>query len=101
MEPRPVIPGETEHNVPVQSVGTLFPGVEARLLRKDGSEVDEGETGELYVRSETVALGYWKNEEATREAFVDGWLRTGDVFRGTRMAAFCKLTSALSAINCD
>jgi long-subunit acyl-CoA synthetase (AMP-forming) len=65
----------------LDSVGTLFPGVEARVLRDDESEADVNEPGELYVRSERVALGYWDNEEATRETFVDGWVRTGDIVR--------------------
>ena len=65
----------------MDSVGTLFPGVEAHVLREDGSETDINEVGELYVRSECVALGYWNDEKATREAFVDGWLRTGDLVR--------------------
>lgn len=72
----------------VKSVGTLFPGVEAHLLREDGSEADVDEVGELYVRSDTVALGYYNNEEATRKTFVDGWLRTGDVFRVDRNGCF-------------
>jgi acyl-CoA synthetase (AMP-forming)/AMP-acid ligase II len=46
------------------SAGELFLGVEAR-------EADVDEVGKLYVRSEYVASGYWNNENATREAFID------------------------------
>ena len=80
MQPQPVILGETDY-LAVESVGTLFPGVDARLLREDGSEADVNEAGELYVRSGTVALGYWNNKKATRETFVNGWVRTGDLVR--------------------
>lgn len=34
--------------------------------------------GELVVRSPSVVLGYLNNEKATKETFVDGWMRTGD-----------------------
>ncbi|KAF8553033.1 acetyl-CoA synthetase-like protein [Imleria badia] len=79
---RPV-PGTLEgraKNVP-ESVGILFPGVEARVVREDGLLAALNEPGELYVRSGSVALGYWKNQKATDETFKDGWLRTGDRMR--------------------
>ncbi|KAI0926941.1 hypothetical protein AcV5_007605 [Taiwanofungus camphoratus] len=64
------------------SVGLLLPGMEARIVRDDGSEADVNEPGELWVRGGNVAAGYWGNEKATKEVFVDGgWLRTGDQFR--------------------
>lgn len=50
-------------------------------MREDGSEADVDEPGELWVKAPVVALGYYGNEEATRETFVDGWLRTGDWMR--------------------
>lgn len=61
--------------------GVLIPGMEARILRDDGSDADVNEVGELYLKGGNIAMGYWNNEKATREAFVDGWLRTGDKFR--------------------
>ena len=72
----------------MDSVGKLFPGVDAHVLREDGSEADVNETGELYVRSECVALGYWNDEIATREVFADGWLRTGDLVRVDQNGCF-------------
>src|SRR5207237_5077006 len=41
--------------------------------------VADGETGELYLQGANVFAGYWRREEATRDAFVDGWFRTGDL----------------------
>ncbi|KAF9459208.1 hypothetical protein BDZ94DRAFT_1268837 [Collybia nuda] len=61
--------------------GVLLPGMEGRIVRDDGSEADVNEVGELYLKSPNIAMGYWNNEKATRETFVDGWLRTGDKFR--------------------
>lgn len=60
--------------------GILCPSIEARILREDGSEADYNEIGELILRGPTVALGYWNNEQATKETFKDGWLYTGDRF---------------------
>ncbi|KAJ7651701.1 phenylacetyl-CoA ligase [Mycena polygramma] len=62
----------------VGSAGQLIPGVVARVLRPDGSLCKEGEQGELVVTGPSMALGYLNNEAATKESFVDGWVRTGD-----------------------
>jgi acyl-CoA synthetase (AMP-forming)/AMP-acid ligase II len=66
-------------NVP-GSTGILMPGVEARILREDGTEANFNEPGELWLRSGGTALGYKNNEEASRATFVDGWVKTGDRF---------------------
>ncbi|RPD62445.1 acetyl-CoA synthetase-like protein [Lentinus tigrinus ALCF2SS1-7] len=63
------------------SVGLLLPGVEARIVRDDGTLAGYNEPGELWLKGENIALGYWRNEKATKETFGDGWLRTGDRFR--------------------
>jgi acyl-CoA synthetase (AMP-forming)/AMP-acid ligase II len=60
------------------SAGILAPGVQARILRPDGSLAGPNEAGEIHVRGGTMALGYKGNIKATQETFVDGWLRTGD-----------------------
>ena len=39
----------------------------------------DGETGELYLKGPNVCSGYWRRDDATRSAFVDGWFKTGDV----------------------
>jgi malonyl-CoA/methylmalonyl-CoA synthetase len=61
------------------TVGLPLPGVSARLLGADLRPVAEGETGEVYLRGPNVFPGYWRREEATGEAFVDGYFRTGDL----------------------
>ena len=60
-------------------VGEPFPGVEVRVVGDDGADVAEGQPGELLVRGPQVFAGYWGRPEATADAFVDGWFRTGDV----------------------
>ncbi|KAJ6531618.1 hypothetical protein DFH09DRAFT_933664 [Mycena vulgaris] len=66
---------------PPTATGVLIPGLEARVVRADGSDAAVGETGELWLRGGNVVPGYWNNAQATADAFVDGWLRTGDQFR--------------------
>ncbi|KAI6006469.1 hypothetical protein EDC04DRAFT_2782273 [Pisolithus marmoratus] len=63
------------------SAGVLLPGMEARVVRDDGTLAAVNEAGELHVRGGCVSPGYFKNEAATKAAFVDGWLRTGDRMR--------------------
>ena len=45
---------------------------------ESGAALGEGATGEIWMRSGAVMDGYWKREDATGEAIVDGWYRTGD-----------------------
>lgn len=63
------------------STGVLLPGIEVKVMREDGTLAAVNEPGELHVRSGCVALGYRNNPKATKETFVDGWLRTGDRIR--------------------
>jgi malonyl-CoA/methylmalonyl-CoA synthetase len=61
------------------SIGLPFPGVSVRLLNDALEPVPDGETGELFVKGPNVFSGYWRREDATRAAFVDGYFRTGDL----------------------
>ncbi len=61
------------------SVGTLLPCVDIRVLDEAGREVPRGETGELWIRSPGNAIGYWDNPQATRASFVAGYWRSGDI----------------------
>ncbi|KAL0581455.1 hypothetical protein V5O48_000609 [Marasmius crinis-equi] len=60
------------------SGGQLLPGTVAKVVKEDGSIAGVGEVGELFVKGGQIALGYYRNEKANEETFVDGWLRTGD-----------------------
>jgi malonyl-CoA/methylmalonyl-CoA synthetase len=59
-------------------VGTPLPQVEVRVVDDRGDSVPDGTPGELEVRGPNVFLEYWRRPDATREAFRDGWFRTGD-----------------------
>ena len=61
------------------SVGMPLPGVLVRLLGSDGKPVPDGQTGELYVRGSNVFREYWRNGQATEQAFVEEYFRTGDL----------------------
>jgi len=63
------------------SSGVLAPGMEARILREDGTDTNLNEPGELWLRGANVTAGYWKNDGVNKAFFKDGWLRTGDMFR--------------------
>ncbi len=64
----------------VSTVGRVQPHVEIKVVDTDGRVVPRGVTGELCTRGYSVMLGYWNDEEKTREA-VDaaGWMHTGDL----------------------
>jgi malonyl-CoA/methylmalonyl-CoA synthetase len=60
------------------SVGTPLPSVEVQLVGENGQPVAPGTPGEIEVRGPSVFAEYWGKPEATRDAFRDGWFRTGD-----------------------
>ena len=69
-----------EGDVRYGSSGKLLNGYEARLLDQDGNLTPEGEVGNLWVRGRSAAMGYWQKPEVTARTFVDGWVRTGDLY---------------------
>jgi acyl-CoA synthetase (AMP-forming)/AMP-acid ligase II len=65
----------------IASTGRVFLGVDLRVIRDDGGDVepDNTEVGEIIVRGPTITNRYWNLPEETRERIVDGWLHTGDL----------------------
>ncbi|MBQ7697952.1 MAG: AMP-binding protein [Paludibacteraceae bacterium] len=71
----PLIGGEMVHRFKARSGGKPVRGMEVRV-----DNPDENGVGELQVRGDNILIGYYKNEEATAQAFTrDGWFRTGDL----------------------
>jgi len=60
------------------SVGKPLPGVQVQLVGENGEPVAPGTPGEIEVSGPSVFTEYWGNPDATRDAFRDGWFRTGD-----------------------
>lgn len=64
----------------LKSCGTSMPWVDLRVVDPStGTDMATGEVGEVWLRGPMLMKGYWRNDEATKEAIVeDGWFRTGD-----------------------
>jgi len=64
------------------AVGTVLPGVEARVRTLDGLPLGHGEVGELHVRGRNVMRGYYRAPELTAKVIdSEGWFNTGDLAR--------------------
>jgi acyl-CoA synthetase (AMP-forming)/AMP-acid ligase II len=62
------------------TIGKALPGAQLRIAAPDGSVCAQGESGEIQVKAPYVMSGYFRNSQATAEAFTaDGFLRTGDL----------------------
>jgi fatty-acyl-CoA synthase len=69
-----------EESVRLVRLGRPLPGIELRVVDPDsGAPRAEREVGELELRGSSVTSGYYRNDPATRAAFRQGWLRTGDL----------------------
>lgn len=73
-ETSPVIGVETNENFRVGSIGKPLPHIQAKI-----EDANEEGMGELVVKGPNVMLGYYNDEEATKEVLEDGWFRTGDL----------------------
>jgi benzoate-CoA ligase len=69
-----------ENDVRYGSSGKLLNGYEARLLDETGSPAP-GNEGNLWVKGNSAAIGYWERADVSSCTFVDGWVRTGDLYR--------------------
>jgi crotonobetaine/carnitine-CoA ligase len=63
------------------SIGLPCPGADVRVVRPDGTECGDDESGEIVVRAPGLMRGYLNRPAATAETFRDGWLHTGDLGR--------------------
>lgn len=61
------------------TVGRIQPHLEVKVIDPSGGTVPVGETGELCTKGYSVMLGYWDDDEKTRDVLADGWMHTGDL----------------------
>jgi len=62
----------------LRSVGKPYPGVEVEIRDAQSAPVSGREPGEIWIKAPSVMREYWNRPDATEEALVDGWYRTGD-----------------------
>lgn len=62
------------------TTGTPVPGYDVAIRDEDGELVPAGQPGALHVRGASIALGYWRRTEASRQVFRGEWLVTGDTY---------------------
>ncbi|MBO7934035.1 AMP-binding protein [Burkholderia pseudomallei] len=63
------------------AAGETIDGFEVRIADVDQLPCATGEAGEVQMRGAAVMRGYWREPDKTRDAFADGWLRSGDIGR--------------------
>ncbi|MFV0514436.1 MAG: benzoate-CoA ligase family protein [Jhaorihella sp.] len=73
----------TPDDVVYGTSGKAVPGYDIRLIGEFGKEVHTGEVGELLVRGDSAADGYWNKRAQTRDTFEGEWTRTGDKYERT------------------
>ena len=70
-----------EGNSRAGSSGMVVEGYDARLANDAGEDVAADEPGNLWVRGGSATAGYWNRPDLTDSTIVDGWVRTGDIYR--------------------
>jgi acyl-CoA synthetase (AMP-forming)/AMP-acid ligase II len=73
-------PGEHDSARPtlLRSVGRPLPGFAIEIRGPDAQRLAVGQPGEIWVKGPSLLIAYWNRPEATAEALVDGWYRSGD-----------------------
>ncbi|MEU4493302.1 acyl-CoA synthetase [Streptomyces sp. NPDC023998] len=77
--PLATVLGPDEHEGRMDSCGRPVLFVEAKVVDENGDEVPDGTAGEVVYRSPQLCEGYWHKPAETKEAFRDGWFRSGDL----------------------
>jgi benzoate-CoA ligase family protein len=70
-----------EDDVRYGSSGRMLQGYEARLVDENGEPTPDGVEGNLWIKGDSATRYYWERPEESERTFVDGWVRTGDLYR--------------------
>ena len=83
------------------TAGVPVKDYELRLVDAGGRDVADGEIGELLVRGQTAAAGYWNQRDKTRETFLGRWTRTGDKYlrRSDGVYIYCGRTDDMFKVS--
>jgi fatty-acyl-CoA synthase len=82
----------------VSTVGRVMPHVEVKIVDANGHIVPRGEPGELCTRAYSVMIGYWEDQERTREVLEPaGWMHSGDVATIDENG-YCRITGRIKDI---
>jgi 4-hydroxybenzoate-CoA ligase len=81
--------------------GVPVDGYELRLVDDAGQDVADNEIGELLVRGESAAAGYWNHREKSRRTFLGEWTRTGDKYvrRADGVYTYCGRTDDMFKVS--
>lgn len=78
-EATPIISSNAAKKHKLGSSGFLVRPMELKIMDDNGNSLPVGEKGEIVIKGGNVMHGYWRNEKATAETVIDGWLHTGDM----------------------
>jgi long-chain acyl-CoA synthetase len=73
-ETAPIVALNRLYSFKDNAAGLPLPGLEVKI-----NNPNENGIGEIYIKGDTVMLGYYKNQKLTDEAFDNGWFKTGDI----------------------
>jgi long-chain acyl-CoA synthetase len=80
--------------------GWVVPMLKWRLVDELGRPVNGGKSGELVLKGPTITKGYYNDAAKTRDAFVDGWFRTGDIMRRGRLRLLYFMEREKDVVKC-
>lgn len=83
-----------------QTVGSMIPDVEVRLVDDDGGDVLQGEIGEMWARGPGFCAGYYENPEASQKQWdSEGWFHSGDLLKQDEKGRYTFIARADDIIN--